>query len=123
MSMSKTLRNSKKMDLNSPPNQDQIAELFSISKQNIGAHIANVLHDKELDENSVVKYYFTTADDGKAYNVRFYSLDMILASGFRVRSKRGGVQFRIWANQHFKQFMIKGFYIDEERLKNPDALC
>ena len=60
-------------------NQDQIAELFDTSKQNIGQHVASVLQDKELDENSVVKCYFTTAADGKNYNVRFYSLDMILA--------------------------------------------
>ncbi len=101
-------------------NQNQIAELFDTSKQNVGAHIANVLRDKELDENSVVKYYYTTAEDGKNYKVLFYSLDMILAIGFRVRSKRG-VQFRIWANQHLKQFMIKGFDIDDDRLKNPDG--
>lgn len=101
-------------------NQNQIAELFNTSKQNVGAHIANVLQDKELDENSVVKYYFTTAEDGKNYKVLFYSLDMILAIGFRVRSK-WGVQFRIWANQHLKQFMIKGFDIDDDRLKNPDG--
>ena len=101
-------------------NQDQIAELFDTSKQNIGQHVASVLQDKELDENSVVKCYFTTAADGKNYNVRFYSLDMILAIGFRVRSKRG-TQFRIWANQHLKQFLVKGFDIDDERLKNPDG--
>ena len=98
----------------------QIAELFDTSKQNIGQHVASVLQDKELDENSVVKCYFTTAADGKDYNVRFYSLDMILAIGFRVRSKRG-TQFRIWANQHLKQFLVKGFDIDDERLKNPDG--
>ena len=99
---------------------DLIAELFDTSKQNIGQHVASVLQDKELDENSVVKCYFTTAADGKNYNVRFYSLDMILAIGFRVRSKRG-TQFRIWANQHLKQFLVKGFDIDDERLKNPDG--
>lgn len=101
-------------------NQGQIAELFDTSKQNIGQHVASVLQDKELDGNSVVKCYFTTAADGKNYNVRFYSLDMILAIGFRVRSKRG-TQFRIWANQHLKQFLVKGFDIDDERLKNPDS--
>ena len=69
--------------------QNQLAELFDTSKQNIGQHIANILEDKELEENSVVKDYFTTASDGKEYNVTFYSLDMILAIGFRVRSKRG----------------------------------
>ena len=101
-------------------NQNQLAELFDTSKQNIGQHIANILSDNELSENSVVKNYFTTASDGKEYNVTFYSLDMILAIGFRVRSKRG-TQFRIWANRHLKEYMIKGFVVDDERLKNPDG--
>ena len=101
-------------------NQNQIAELFSTSKQNIGQHIANILEEKELEEISVVKNYFTTASDGKDYNTSFYSLEMILAIGFRVRSKRG-TQFRIWANQNLKEYMIKGFVMDDERLKNPDG--
>ena len=101
-------------------NQNQLAELFDTSKQNIGQHIANILSDNELSENSVVKNYFTTASDGKDYNVTFYSLDMILAIGFRVRSKRG-TQFRIWANRNLKEYMVKGFVIDDERLKNPDG--
>lgn len=101
-------------------NQNQMAELFDTSKQNIGQHIANILSDNELNENSVVKNYFTTASDGKDYNVTFYSLDMILAIGFRVRSKRG-TQFRIWANRNLKEYMVKGFVIDDERLKNPDG--
>ncbi len=101
-------------------NQNQLAELFDTSKQNIGQHIANILEEKELDEYSVVKYFFTTATDGKQYEVAFYALDMILAIGFRVRSKRG-TQFRIWANQHLKSYMIKGFVMDDERLKNPDG--
>jgi hypothetical protein len=101
-------------------NQNQIAELFDTSKQNIGQHIANILSDNELSENSVVKNYFTTASDGKNYNVTFYSLDMILAIGFRVRSKRG-TQFRIWANRNLKEYMVKGFVVDDERLKNPDG--
>ncbi|WP_088444805.1 virulence RhuM family protein [Flavobacterium oreochromis] len=101
-------------------NQTQLAELFDTSKQNIGQHISSILEDKELDSNSVVKNYFTTASDGKQYEVRFYSLDMILAIGFRVRSKRG-TQFRIWANQNLKEYMIKGFIMDDERLKNPDG--
>src|SRR5665213_2452734 len=70
-------------------NQNQLAELFDTSKQNISLHILNILEEKELPENSVVKEYLTTASDGKTYNVTFYSLDMILAIGFRVRSKRG----------------------------------
>jgi hypothetical protein len=101
-------------------NQSQLAELFDTSKQNIGQHIKNILEDRELQEDSVVKNYFTTAADGKTYEVTFYSLAMILAIGFRVRSKRG-TQFRIWANQNLKEYMIKGFVMDDERLKNPDG--
>jgi hypothetical protein len=70
-------------------NQNQLAELFATSKQNIGQHIASILEDNELAPNSVVKNYFTTAADGKEYDVTFYALEMILAIGFRVRSKRG----------------------------------
>lgn len=101
-------------------NQSQLAELFDTSKQNIGQHIVSVLKDKELDANSVVKNYFTTASDGKEYNITFYALEMILAIGFRVRSKRG-TQFRQWANQNLASYMIKGFVMDDERLKNPDG--
>jgi hypothetical protein len=101
-------------------NQKQLAELFDTSKQNIGQHIANILKEGELDEHSVVKNYFTTASDGKQYEVTFYALDMILAIGFRVRSKRG-TQFRIWANKNLKEYMVKGFVMDDERLKNPDG--
>jgi virulence protein len=101
-------------------NQNQLANLFDTSKQSISYHIINILEDNELDENSVVKNYLTTASDGKSYEVTFYSLEMILAIGFRVRSKRG-VQFRQWANRHLKEFMVKGFLMDDERLKNPDG--
>ena len=101
-------------------NQNQLADLFDTSKQSISYHIINILEDKELDKKSVVKNYLTTASDGKNYEVTFYSLEMILAIGFRVRSKRG-VQFRQWANQHLKEFMVKGFVMDDERLKNPDG--
>lgn len=98
--------------------QGQLAELFDTSKQNIGQHISNVLIEGELREFSVVKNFFTTASDGKQYEVTFYSLEMILAIGFRVRSKRG-TQFRIWANTHLKTYLVKGFVMDDERLKNP----
>jgi len=101
-------------------NQNQLADLFDTSKQSIGQHIINILDDKELNKDSVVKKFFTTASDGKNYEVTFYSLEMILAIGFRVRSKRG-IQFRQWANQHLKEFMVKGFVMDDERLKNPDG--
>ena len=101
-------------------NQNQLADLFDTSVPNISMHISNILKDNELSPNSVIKNYLTTACDGKNYKVTFYSLDMILAIGFRVRSKRG-VQFRQWANQYLKEFMVKGFVMDDERLKNPDG--
>lgn len=101
-------------------NQNQLAELFDTSKQNIGQHISNIVEENELSEISVVKNYFTTASDGKKYDVTFYSLDMILAIGFRVRSRRG-TQFRQWANRNLKEYLSKGFVMDDERLKNPDG--
>lgn len=101
-------------------NQQQMALLFDTSKQNISLHIANVLQDKELEENSVIKDYLTTAQDGKNYNVTYYALPMVLAVGFRVRSIRG-TQFRIWANKNLTEFLQKGFVMDDERLKNPDG--
>jgi hypothetical protein len=100
--------------------QAQIAELFATTKQNISLHIQNIFEEGELEQNSVVKDYLTTASDGKNYSVAHYSLEMILAIGFRVRSKRG-TQFRIWANNNLKEYMIKGFVMDDERLKNPDG--
>ena len=101
-------------------NQSQLAELFDTSKQSISYHISNILADRELGANSVVKDYLTTASDGKQYNVTFYSLEMILAIGFRVRSRRG-TQFRQWAMRNLREYMVKGFVIDDERLKNPDG--
>ena len=101
-------------------NQNQLAELFDTSVPNISMHISNILNEKELDSISVIKEYLTTATDGKDYKVIFYSLEMILAIGFRVRSKRG-TQFRQWANQNLASYMIKGFLMDDERLKNPDG--
>ena len=101
-------------------NQLQMAELFATSKQNISLHINSILKDSELEVNSVVKDYLTTAADGKSYKVKFYSLEMIMAVGFRVRSVRG-VQFRQWANRHLTEYLRKGFVIDDERLKNPDG--
>jgi len=101
-------------------NQNQLAELFDTSKQNISLHIVNILKDNELQEHSVVKDYLTTATDSKEYKVTFYALDMVLAIGYRVRSKRG-TQFRIWATRSLKEYMVKGFVMDDERLKNPDG--
>ena len=100
--------------------QNQLAELFATSKQNISLHIANILKETELTNLSVVKDYLTTAADGKEYSVRHYALPMILAVGFRVRGIRG-TQFRQWANRHLHEYMVKGFVIDDERLKNPDG--
>ena len=91
--------------------QNQLAELFDTSVPNISMHISNILEEKELDADSVIKEYLTTASDAKQYMVAFYSLAMILAIGFRVRSKRG-TQFRIWANHNLREYMIKGFVMD-----------
>ncbi|MFQ1048148.1 virulence RhuM family protein [Avibacterium paragallinarum] len=101
-------------------NQSQLAELFATSVSNINKHIANILKEGELSENSVIEYFSITAADGKNYNVAFYSLEMILAIGFRVRSRRG-TQFRQWANTQLAELMKKGFVMDDDRLKNPDG--
>ena len=100
--------------------QPDIAKLFGTSVANISMHIKNILEDKELSKNSVVKNYLTTASDGKNYNVTIFSLEMILAVGFRVRSPRA-VEFRQWAIRNLVSYLEKGFLINEERLKNPDA--
>lgn len=100
--------------------QQQMAELFATSKPNISMHIANILKEKELNETSVVKKFLTTAADGKNYNVVFYSLEMIIAVGYRVRGLRG-TQFRQWATEHLTEYLVKGFTMDDERLKNPDG--
>lgn len=101
-------------------NQTQLAELFATSKQNVSLHINNILKEKELSADSTIKDYLTVAANNKQYNITFYALDMILAIGFRVRSPRG-TEFRKWANTHLKQYLIKGFVMDDERLKNPDG--
>lgn len=101
-------------------NQQQLAELFGTSKQAISHHILNILNEGELSQSSVVKNYLTTAADGKQYDVVFYSLEMILAVGYRVRGVRG-TQFRQWATRHLAEYLVKGFTMDDERLKNPDG--
>ncbi len=100
--------------------QKQLAELFATSRPNITMHISNILKEKELDKNSVCKDFLLTAADGKNYSVAHYSLSMILAVGFRVSGVRG-TQFRQWANRHLREYMVKGFVMDDERLKNPDG--
>lgn len=98
--------------------QLEIAELFQTTKQNVSLHAKNIFDDSELRQDSVVKESLTTAADGKNYRTKLYNLDLILAIGYRVRSSRG-VQFRQWASAHLKEFLIKGFVMDDERLKNP----
>ena len=100
--------------------QQQMATLFATSVPNVSMHIAKILKEEELDENSVIKYFLTTAADGKSYEVAFYSLQMIIAIGFRVRGVRG-TQFRQWANNHLTEYLVKGFTMDDDRLKNPDG--
>jgi len=100
--------------------QLEMAELFASSKQNIGQHLKSIFEEGELVEASVVKQHFTTAADGKDYSTKLYNLDAILAVGYRVRSTRG-VQFRRWASTVLKEFLFKGFVMDDERLKNPDG--
>lgn len=92
-----------------------MAELFATSKQTISYHVINILKENELTESSVVKEYLTTAADGKSYNTVFYSLEMIIAAGYRVRGVRG-TQFRQWATRHLSEYLVKGFVIDDERL-------
>ena len=98
--------------------QAQMAELFDTSKQNVSLHLRNILSDGELAEESVVKESLTTAADGKEYQTKIYSLDAILAVGYRVRSPRG-VQFRSWATSTLKEYLVKGFVMDDGRLKDP----
>lgn len=100
--------------------QAQIVDLFNSSKSSISEHIKNIFSEDELDENAVVRKIRTTAADGKHYLVSYYSLDVILAVGFRVRSPRG-TQFRQWANNTLKEYLQKGFILDKDRLKNPDG--
>ena len=95
---------------------DQMAELFQRNKSTISRHIKNVLEDGELEESSVVAFFATTAADGKKYSVAFYNLDMIISVGYRVHSHRG-VQFRIWATKVLKEYIVKGFALNDDLLK------
>ena len=97
--------------------QAQLCELYQTSKSNISEHIKNIFLEGELDENSVVRKFRTTATDGKNYNVSYYNLDMIISLGYRVKSITA-TQFRRWATERLKEYMIKGFTMDDERLKN-----
>lgn len=99
--------------------QLEIAELFQTSKQNISLHIKNILNENELD-GSVVKEDLTTASDGKKYSTKLYNLSMILAIGYRSQSPRG-TQFRKWATIHLEEYLVKGFVLDDKRLKDPSG--
>ena len=96
---------------------DQIADLFQRNKSTISRHIKNIFLEGELSRNSVVANFATTGSDGKRYHVDFYNLDVTISVGYRVKSLRG-TQFRIWATNILKEYMIKGFALDDERLKN-----
>jgi Virulence protein RhuM family/UvrB domain 3 len=100
--------------------QLEIAELFGGTVANVNIHIRNVLKEGELQADSVIKQDLIAAADGKRYRTKLYRLDMILAVGFRVRSPRG-TQFRQWATAHLAEYLVKGFVMDDERLKNPSG--
>ena len=97
--------------------QKQLAVVFGRSVKTINEHIINIFEDEELDKNSVIRNYRITANDGKNYDVLHYNLDMIIALGFKVRSSTG-TKFRIWANQKLKEYITKGFVLDDDRFKN-----
>jgi hypothetical protein len=96
--------------------QAQMCELYQTSKSNVSEHIKHIFEEGELEENSVVRKFRTTASDGKSYNTTYYNLDMIIALGYRIKSVIA-TRFRQWATQRLKEYMIKGFTLDDERLK------
>src|SRR3990167_923972 len=99
--------------------QNALAELFQTTKQNISQHIKNIFAEGELRPNSVVKDFLTTAADGKNYATNYYNLDLIISVGYRVKSSIA-TAFRQWATNHLREYIVKGFVLDDERLKNPD---
>lgn len=96
--------------------QAQLVELFQSSKANVSEHIKNIINEGELDEDSVVRKFRTTASDGKKYQIKHYNLDMIISLGYRIQS-RVATHFRRWATERLKEYIIKGFILDDERLK------
>ena len=97
--------------------QDMMANLYDTTKQNISYHLNNIFKEKELDKDSVVKNFLTTASDGKNYNVLHYNLDAIIAVGYRINSKKA-TEFRMWATKILKEYIVKGFSLNDEKLKN-----
>ena len=111
------------LDVNVSPSEDtvwlsldKISILFDRDKSVISRHINNTFKEQELDENSVIAFFATTAKDGKTYIVKYYNLDMILAVGYKVKSRRGTL-FRRWANSILKQYLLNGHVINKERGK------
>ena len=102
-------------------NQAKIAELFGVERSVITKHLKNIFNGKELDQNSVCAIFAHTADDGKKYQTQFYNLDAIISVGYRVNSSQA-TAFRIWATQILKEYIIKGFAMNDERLKNPNQI-
>jgi len=96
--------------------QQQLVDLYKTSKSNISEHIKHIFEEGELDKDSVVRNFRTTALDGKNYNITYYNLDMIISLGYRVKSSIA-TRFRRWATERLKEYMIKGFTMDDERLK------
>jgi len=103
-------------------NQNLMAELYQTTKQNISLHVRNIFAEGEWDSNSVVKEYLTTAADGKQYSVKYYNLDVILAVGYRVKST-AATRFRQWATERLREYIVKGFTLDDERLKGNDRFA
>lgn len=97
-------------------NQAQLVELYQTSKSNISEHISNIFAEGELEEGSVVRFFRTTASDGKTYNVKYYNLDMIISLGYRVKSVIA-TNFRKWATERIKEYIIKGFTMNDDKLK------
>ena len=98
-------------------NQQDLVNLYKTSKSNISEHIKNIFEEGELDANSVVRNFRTTASDGKTYNVKYYNLDLVISLGYRIKSKIA-TNFRIWASNILKEYIVKGFSLDDQRLKN-----
>jgi hypothetical protein len=101
--------------------QAQMALLFGKGRTTITEHIQNVFSEGELDENSVCRKFRHTADDGKNYDTNYYNLDVIISVGYRVKSVQG-TQFRIWATQRLKEYIIKGFALNDERFKSGNSM-
>lgn len=103
--------------------QKQMAELFDVSIPTVNEHIKNIFSTEELNENAVIRKFRITASDGKEYDTKHYNLDAIIALGYRANSKRA-TQFRVWATKTLKQYLIKGFAINEQRLlEAKDKFC